>query len=80
MRSIIIGSDSSGGGKTTFTLGLMKTLKNRGFDVQGYKVGPDYIDPAFHKEATGTASRNLDVYLMGESGVKYSYSRGSFNL
>lgn len=77
MKSIIIGSDSSGGGKTTFTLGFMKALKNRGFNVQGYKVGPDYIDPAFHEEATGTTSRNLDVHLMGEDGVKYSYNRGS---
>lgn len=76
MKSIIIGSDSSGGGKTTFTLGLMKALKNRKLAVQGYKVGPDYIDPAFHKEVTETISQNLDVYLMGEDGIKYSYSRG----
>lgn len=77
MKSIIIGSDSSGGGKTTFTLGLMKALKNRKYDVQGYKVGPDYIDPAFHKEVTGVTSRNLDVYLMGEEGVQYSFSKGN---
>ena len=48
MKSIMIASNSSGGGKTTFTLGLMKSLMNRNLDVQGYKVGPDYIDPAFH--------------------------------
>ncbi|MBE6063015.1 MAG: cobyrinate a,c-diamide synthase [Clostridium butyricum] len=76
MKSILIASNSSGGGKTTFTLGLMKALKNRNLDVQGYKVGPDYIDPAFHKEVTGKYSRNLDVYLMGEDGVKYSYLKG----
>lgn len=77
MKSIIIASNSSGGGKTTFTLGLMKALMNRNLDVQGYKVGPDYIDPAFHKEVTGKYSRNLDVHLMGEDGVKYSYSKGT---
>lgn len=76
MKSIIIGSDSSGGGKTTFTLGLMKALKNREFSVQGYKVGPDYIDPAFHKEVTNIESRNLDVHLMGKEGVIYSYKKG----
>ena len=76
MKSIIIASSHSGGGKTTFTLGLMKALKDRNLDVQGYKVGPDYIDPAFHKEVTGKASRNLDVYLMGEEGLKYNYSKG----
>jgi len=77
MKSIIISSNCSGGGKTTFTLGLMKALENRNLDVQGYKVGPDYIDPAFHKEVTKKASRNLDTFLMGEEGVKNSYLKGN---
>ncbi|MFC0903620.1 cobyrinate a,c-diamide synthase [Clostridium sp. MT-14] len=80
MKSIIISSDSSGGGKTTVTLGIMKALIRSGYKVQGYKVGPDYIDPAFHKSVTGTASRNLDIYLMGENGVKASFSRGRGDL
>lgn len=77
MKSIIIASNCSGGGKTTFTLGLMKAIENRNLKVQGYKVGPDYIDPAFHKEVTGNVSRNLDSFLMGEDGVKYSYLKGN---
>lgn len=77
MKSIIISSNKSGGGKTTFTLGLMKTLISRGFKIQGYKVGPDYIDTAFHTHITSTPSRNLDLFLMGEEGVKASYSRGT---
>lgn len=76
MKSIIIASNSSGGGKTTFTLGLMKALKNRNLEVQGYKVGPDYIDPAFHKAVTKKASRNLDSFLMGEEGVIRNYLEG----
>ena len=80
MKSIVIASNSSGGGKTTVTLGIMKALKNRGFKVQGYKVGPDYIDPAFHTKITGSHSRNLDLYLMGEAGVKASFSRGCGDL
>lgn len=76
MKSIIIASNSSSGGKTTVTLGLMKALMNRNFEVQGYKVGPDYIDSAFHEHITGKASRNLDIFLMGEKGVKASFSRG----
>ena len=77
MKSIIIASNCSGGGKTTFTLGLMKALKNRNLDVQGYKVGPDYIDPAFHTEVTKKASRNLDTFLMSEEGTIKSYLKGS---
>jgi len=80
MKSIVIASNSSGGGKTTVTLGIMKALKNRGFEVQGYKVGPDYIDSAFHTKITGKDSRNLDLYLMGEDGVKASFSRGNGDL
>jgi cobyrinic acid a,c-diamide synthase len=77
MKSLVIASNSSGGGKTTVTLGIMRTLIKRGFQVQGYKVGPDYIDPAFHAHITGKPSRNLDVFLMEEEGVMASYSRGS---
>ena len=80
MKSIVIASNASGGGKTTVTLGIMKVLKNRGFTVQGYKVGPDYIDSAFHSKITGQDSRNLDLYLMGEAGVKASFSRGHGDL
>lgn len=80
MKSIIVSSNSSGGGKTTVTLALMKTLIDRGYKVQGYKVGPDYIDPAFHREITGVATRNLDLFLMGEPGVKESYLRGQGDL
>ncbi|NNU77352.1 cobyrinate a,c-diamide synthase [Clostridium estertheticum] len=80
MKSIVIASNASGGGKTTVTLGIMKALKNRGFKVQGYKVGPDYIDSAFHSKITGKDSRNLDLYLMGEAGVKASFSRGRGDL
>ena len=80
MKSIVIASNCSGGGKTTVTLGIMKALKNRGFKVQGYKVGPDYIDSAFHTKITGSDSRNLDLYLMGDAGVKASFSRGEGDL
>lgn len=80
MKSIIISSNCSGGGKSTFTLALMKALINRGHDVQGYKAGPDYIDPAFHTHVCKKSSRNLDLFMMGEEGVKTSYSRGRGNI
>lgn len=76
MKSIIISSNCSGGGKTTFTLALMKALSDKGFDVQGYKAGPDYIDTAFHTHLCKKASRNLDLFMMGEEGVKVSFSKG----
>lgn len=80
MKTMIISSNCSGGGKTTFTLGLMKALKNRNYDVQGYKVGPDYIDTGFHTEITEKVSRNLDLHIMGEEGVRASFARGKGDL
>lgn len=80
MKSIVISSNSSGGGKTTVTLGLMRALYNRGYNVQGYKVGPDYIDTDFHTLATKKSSRNLDIFLMGKNGVLESYERGEGDL
>lgn len=77
MKSIIISGNGSGSGKTTVTLGLMRSLMNKGFNVQPYKVGPDYIDPAFHSHITGNKSRNLDIFLAGEEGIKAIYARGA---
>jgi len=76
VKNIIISSNASGNGKTTATLGLIKALIKRGYTVQPYKVGPDYIDSAFHSSIAGIQSRNLDIFLMGENGVKASLSRG----
>lgn len=77
MKSIVISSNESGGGKTTVTMGLLKALKDIGYKVQSYKVGPDYIDTDFHEHITKVPARNLDLYLMGEDGVKASFSRGT---
>jgi len=61
---IIIAAPGSGSGKTTLTLALLRALKRRGIAVASAKVGPDYIDPAFHAAASGRACFNLDVWAM----------------
>jgi cobyrinic acid a,c-diamide synthase len=60
----MISAPTSGAGKTTVTLGLLRALVEEGLAVQPYKVGPDYIDPAFHRAACGRASFNLDSWAM----------------
>ncbi len=74
---IIIGGTGSGCGKTTVVCGVLSALAKRGMKVLSYKVGPDYIDPMFHKKVTGVSSSNLDVFLTGENGVKNIIAKNS---
>ncbi|MBP0484898.1 cobyrinate a,c-diamide synthase [Sagittula salina] len=64
MRGVMISAPSSGTGKTTVMLGLLRALTDDGLSVQPFKSGPDYIDPAFHRAACGRASFNLDTWAM----------------
>lgn len=63
-RGLVVAAPSSGSGKTTLTLGLLRCLAQRGANVASAKVGPDYIDPAFHAAATGRPCLNLDAWAM----------------
>ena len=64
MSGLLIAAPSSGSGKTTVTLGLLRALRRRGELVAPGKAGPDYIDPAFHAAASGTACLNFDPWAM----------------
>ena len=64
MSGLLIAAPSSGSGKTTVTLGLMRALKKRGVAIAPGKAGPDYIDPAFHAAATGEPCFNFDPWAM----------------
>lgn len=64
---LMISAASSGTGKTTVMLGLLRAFAEDGLSVQPFKSGPDYIDPAFHLAAAKRASFNLDTWAMDET-------------
>ncbi|MGR3292383.1 MAG: cobyrinate a,c-diamide synthase [Candidatus Scalindua sp.] len=76
---IMIAGTNSGVGKTTVTLGIMSALVKKGIKVQGFKAGPDYIDPSHHTFVTGNASRNLDTWMMGEGVCRELFARSAAN-
>ncbi|AEE90648.1 Cobyrinic acid A,C-diamide synthase [Tepidanaerobacter acetatoxydans Re1] len=74
-RGIMIAGTNSGSGKTTISLGIMGALSKR-LKVVPFKVGPDYIDPAYHKLVSGSPSYNLDLHMLGEERlVKLFYEK-----
>ncbi|MDI6760011.1 MAG: hypothetical protein QMD05_04230, partial [Candidatus Brocadiaceae bacterium] len=75
--TLLIAGTHSGVGKTTITLALMATLRKKGLKVQGFKVGPDYIDPSHHTLATGIPSRNLDTWMMGPEACLELFTRAA---
>src|SRR4029450_1870928 len=72
---LVIAGTHSGGGKTSIGLGILGALRSRGVHVQGFKVGPDFIDPMYHREVTGAPSYNLDAWLMGQDCVRRAFTR-----
>lgn len=69
-RGLILAAPSSGGGKTTVTLGLLRALARQGLAVRGAKSGPDYIDPRFHAAASGAPCLNLDAWAMAPERIR----------
>ena len=67
---IILAAPSSGAGKTTVTLGILRALSRSGHAIRSAKSGPDYIDPQFHAAATGRPCVNLDAWAMTSERLK----------
>lgn len=72
---IIISALRGGSGKTIVSLGLTAGWARKGRGIVAFKKGPDFIDAAWLKEASGRACYNLDTFLMEEKTVLCSFAK-----
>lgn len=71
--SFLISGTHSGVGKTTVSFILMSLFTGMGYQVQPFKHGPDFIDPGYHRFATGRDSINLDFWMMEKEHIMDSF-------
>ena len=74
-RGFLIGAPTSGSGKTTIARGLMALFTLKGYRVQPFKCGPDYIDTKFHAAVCRRPSINLDTFMATPEHVRELYDR-----
>lgn len=74
---IVLAGATSGVGKTSITTAIIHGLKEKGYSVQPFKVGPDFIDPSYLSSVSGNIARNLDVWMMGKNGVLRNFVKNS---
>ena len=76
-RGFLIAAPNSGSGKTTIARGLMALFARKGYRVQPFKCGPDYIDTKFHAAVCGRPSINLDTFMATPEHVRELFDRYS---
>ena len=74
-QGFLIAAPHSGSGKTTLARGLMALYRQKGYTVQPFKCGPDYIDTKFHEAVCGRPSINLDSFFASEGHLRELFRR-----
>ena len=74
---LVISGSTSGVGKTSITSAIIYGLKKRGYTIQPFKVGPDYIDPSYLSSISNNETKNLDVWLMGKNELVKIFVKSS---
>ena len=74
-NGLILAGTQSSSGKTAIASLLLAAFAERGIPTQPFKVGPDFIDPAYHAAYAANCCRNLDTWLMGVDEVREEVRR-----
>ncbi len=74
---VVVAGASSGVGKTAVSCAIIYGLEERGFSVQPFKVGPDYIDPSHLGAVSKSPARNLDSWLMTDADLYANFAESS---
>ena len=74
---MIIAGTHSGVGKTSVTLALVTALRKKGLKVQTFKVGPDFLDPSYLRQASGRPCYNLDGWMSSRAYVEELFHRAT---
>ena len=74
MKRMLLSAGHSGAGKTSITMGIIGALIRRDMSVASAKIGPDYIDPMYHR-ALGAYGVNLDRHLMDDEYILHLMAR-----
>jgi len=76
---IVIAGTHSGVGKTSLTLAFVAALRKRGYRVQTFKAGPDFLDPSYLAVASGRPCYNLDGWMTDRNYVCRLFARAAKN-
>jgi cobyrinic acid a,c-diamide synthase len=74
---ILIAGTESGSGKTSLAMAIVSALVRRGFKVQTFKTGPDFLDPTYLAAASGRPCYNLDGWMCGREYVERLFARST---
>jgi cobyrinic acid a,c-diamide synthase len=74
MINLTISAIASNQGKTILTTALLYYFKD---SVRPFKIGPDFIDPQFHKMICGVDSINLDSFMTNQKQLQWIYNHYS---
>src|SRR5215469_10524711 len=75
MIAVVVAGTASGVGKTTVALALMAAFRERGYAVQPFKCGPDFLDPGHHSAICGRIARNLDTWMLDGEANRAVFER-----